>query len=103
MALKQCMNHADIDIMTQKLCYLHVASRCAKMVFGYEGRMHDCPTFADDNIHAMYVFFSKCKVFSRKDNSTVKLDDNVFTMNAVPELFNNRNMTRNIVSKREKG
>ena len=60
-ALKQCMNNVDIEIMCRKSRHLHAVSRCAKMIFGYEGKSRSCPTLALDDIRALYLFFRNAK------------------------------------------
>ncbi len=55
-ALKQCSNHPDIQVMCQKSRHLHAASRCAKLLFGYEGKTQGSKPNAADDIDALYNF-----------------------------------------------
>ena len=40
-----CTNHADIEVMIWKSRHIHAASRCAKMVFGYDGKSYLLPNY----------------------------------------------------------
>ena len=82
MALKQSMNNADINVMCRKSRHLHSASRCAKMVFGFEGKSRTCPTLATDDIRALYLYFSNCNVFSNRVDTPSTLNDSVFMTNS---------------------
>ncbi len=62
-ALKQCSNHPDIDVMCRKSKNFHAASRCAKLVFGYEGKTASSTPSTGDDIDALYQFFVSCNVF----------------------------------------
>ncbi len=66
-AMKQLMNHPDIDVMTKKSHHLHAASRCAKLVFGYEGKSRSSTPDTGEDVEALYRFFVKCNVFAEND------------------------------------
>lgn len=89
MALKQSLNNADIEVMCSKSRHLHAASRCAKLVLGYQGSSRSCATDAIDDIRALYLFFSNCHVFRNDGESSMKLADAIFMSHAVPDRYKN--------------
>jgi DNA repair ATPase RecN len=79
-AMKQCMNHPAIDVMSKKSRHLHAASRCAKLLFGYAGKSTSTKPDTADDVKALYSFFVRCNVFSNND-AEEKLDRCLFGRN----------------------
>jgi hypothetical protein len=94
-----CEKHNETDTepprykcdVCRKSRHLHLASRCAKMVFGFEGKSKTCATLATDDIRALYLYFSNCEIFSNRVDTPSNLNDSVFMTNAVPDRYKNKN------------
>lgn len=85
-ALKQCSNHADIDVMCRKSRHLHAASRCASLLFGYEGKKNSFEPRVGDDVKALIQYFVRCNVFGNIDKKC-DLDRSLFAMNDAPASF----------------
>jgi hypothetical protein len=85
-AMKQCSNHADIDKMCNKSRHLHVASRCANMVFGYEGKKPSFDPRVNDDVRVLIRFFAECNVFAHVKKEC-PLDRSCYATNCYSESF----------------
>jgi hypothetical protein len=87
-AMKQCSNHPDIEVMCRKSKHLHAASRCAKLLFGYEGKTASSMPSTGDDVDALYNFFVRCKVFEGSTmDTTIELNTSLFADNLSVETF----------------
>ncbi len=87
-ALKQCSNHPDIEVMCKKSKHLHAASRCAKLLFGYEGKTASSTPGTGDDVNALHQFFLSCNVFM-DNNLECGLDTRFFERNMSVASFAN--------------
>ncbi len=100
-ALKQCMNHANIEMMCKRSRHLHASSRCAKMIFGYEGKSDHHDIDITDDVRGLYQFFAKCHVFDAPE-ANVALNSTTFSKEAVPLTFINSKQRKKIDDQRQK-
>ncbi len=101
-ALKQCTNHADIEMMCKRSRHLHASSRCAKTIFGYEGKSVHHDIDITDDVRGLYQFFAKCHVFLDAPDANVALDSTTFSKEAVPLTFINSKQRKKIDGQRKK-
>jgi hypothetical protein len=87
-AMKQIVNHPDINQMRKKSRHLHAASRCAKSLFGYAGKSTSSTPSTTDDVTELYKFFVQCGVFSDND-AKCKLDRTFFACNCCTVSFEN--------------
>ena len=80
------MNH--IDVMSKKSRHLHAASRCSKLLFGYEGKSRSTTPDTGDDVKALYIFFVRCNVFAANDAEQT-LDRRLFGNNFSVASFDN--------------
>ncbi len=100
-AMKQCSNHPDIKVMCRKSKHLHAASRCAKLLFGYEGKTASTTPSTGDDVDALYNYFVRCNVFQNTE-VTSDLDTSLFADNFSVETFMYSIEKQNIDRQRKK-
>ncbi len=94
-AMKQCGNHADIEVMCRKSRHLHAASRCSKLIVGHENGRHASVPSTKDDIQALYQFFFRCRIFDTPEEGRF-IDDMTFAQHVVIESFGNSNARKRI-------
>ena len=94
--MKQCGNHADIEVMCRKSRHLYAASSgCSKLIVGHDNGRHAGVPPTNDDVQALYQFFFRCGIFARPEEART-IDDMSFAQHVVIESFGNSNARKRI-------